>query len=252
MEQVEAWPAETRRTRADALRDAIAEAIVRGELAPGQRLDEVSVAQRFAVSRTPVREALKQLATMDLVELRPHRGAVVAGLDADPAGRAVRGHGGGRGGLRPAGGDQDVARRAGAVRGGLHPLRRGTASAPTTSRPSTPPTSAFHTAIHQGAHNSFLAEAAWVLRRKLSPLSRAQFGLTGRPDNSAAEHRRPVRGDRGPRRPGRRAGDARPHPQRRLRLRPLDGARRRAAGAPSRRSAGPAAGRDRRASRRGR
>ena len=82
MEQVGAWPVETRRTRADALRDAIAEAIVRGELTPGQRLDEMSVAQRFSVSRTPVREALKQLATMDLVELRPHRGAVVAGLEA--------------------------------------------------------------------------------------------------------------------------------------------------------------------------
>jgi DNA-binding GntR family transcriptional regulator len=69
-----------RRTRADALKDAIAEAILKGELAAGQRLDEMSVAQRFAVSRTPVREALKQLAAMDLVELRPHRGAVVAGL----------------------------------------------------------------------------------------------------------------------------------------------------------------------------
>ena len=72
---------EVRQTRSDALKDAIAEAILTGELAPGQRLDEVSVAQRFAVSRTPVREALKQLAAMELIELRPHRGAVVAGLD---------------------------------------------------------------------------------------------------------------------------------------------------------------------------
>ena len=41
------------------------------------------MAQRFAVSRTPVREALKQLAAMELIELRPHRGAVVAGLDPE-------------------------------------------------------------------------------------------------------------------------------------------------------------------------
>ena len=74
---------EVRQTRSDALKDAIAEAILTGELAPGQRLDEVSVAQRFAVSRTPVREALKQLAAMELIELRPHRGAVVAGLDPE-------------------------------------------------------------------------------------------------------------------------------------------------------------------------
>jgi DNA-binding GntR family transcriptional regulator len=70
-----------RRTRADALKDAIAQAILSGVYAPGQRLDEVSVAQRFAVSRTPVREALKQLAAMDLVEIRPHRGAVVAAVE---------------------------------------------------------------------------------------------------------------------------------------------------------------------------
>ena len=81
MVQAATWPAEPPRTRADALRDAIAEEIVRGDLPPGHRLDEVSVAQRYAVSRTPVREALKQLAAMDLVDLRPHRGAVVAGLD---------------------------------------------------------------------------------------------------------------------------------------------------------------------------
>jgi DNA-binding GntR family transcriptional regulator len=48
----------------------------------------------------------------------------------------------------------------------------------------------FHTAIQRGAQNSFLAEAAWVLRRKLAPLSRAQFGLIDRPHDSAAEHRR--------------------------------------------------------------
>ena len=48
---------------------------------------------------------------------------------------------------------------------------------------------AFHAAIHEGAHNAFLAEAAHALRRRLAPLSRAQFAVTGRPDHSAAEHR---------------------------------------------------------------
>ena len=74
-------PAADRPTRADALKDAIAQAILQGDIRPGQRLDEVSVAHRFAVSRTPVREALKQLAAMELVAIRPHRGAVVAGLE---------------------------------------------------------------------------------------------------------------------------------------------------------------------------
>ncbi len=47
-------------------------------MAPGTALDETELARRFAVSRTPVREAIRQLAASGLVEARPHRGAVVA------------------------------------------------------------------------------------------------------------------------------------------------------------------------------
>ncbi len=65
-------------TRAEDLRRQIADDIVRGGLAPGAPLDETELAQRFKVSRTPVREALRQLAASGLVEARPHRGAVVA------------------------------------------------------------------------------------------------------------------------------------------------------------------------------
>lgn len=43
---------------------------------PGQRLDETKLAEIHGVSRTPVREALRQLSAMGLVEMRPHRGTV--------------------------------------------------------------------------------------------------------------------------------------------------------------------------------
>ena len=46
---------------ADRLRKALEDEIVTGHLAPGTRLDEVSLATRFKVSRTPIREALNQL-----------------------------------------------------------------------------------------------------------------------------------------------------------------------------------------------
>ncbi len=65
-------------TRAEELRLQLADEIVRGQLAPGAPLDETDIARRFNVSRTPVREALRQLATSGLVEARAHRGAVVA------------------------------------------------------------------------------------------------------------------------------------------------------------------------------
>ena len=49
--------------------DAIALDIIAGKLAPGSKLDERQLAERFGVSRTPVREALRQLAVTGLVEL---------------------------------------------------------------------------------------------------------------------------------------------------------------------------------------
>ena len=66
------------RTLADELRLQLADDIVRGALAPGAALDEVTLARRFQVSRTPVREAIRQLAASGLVEARAHRGALVA------------------------------------------------------------------------------------------------------------------------------------------------------------------------------
>src|SRR3982074_2078786 len=65
-------------TRAEELRLQLADEIVRGVLAPGSALDETDIARRFGVSRTPVREALRQLVASGLVEARAHRGAVVA------------------------------------------------------------------------------------------------------------------------------------------------------------------------------
>ena len=64
--------------RADALRDQLEQDIVTGTLRPGERLDEQGLAARFGVSRTPIREALMQLATAGLVTLRQRRGAFVA------------------------------------------------------------------------------------------------------------------------------------------------------------------------------
>src|SRR5258707_1504386 len=65
-------------TRAEELRLQLADEIVRGALPPGAALDETDIARRFNVSRTPVREALRQLAASGLVDARAHRGAVVA------------------------------------------------------------------------------------------------------------------------------------------------------------------------------
>ncbi|MFA5120449.1 GntR family transcriptional regulator [Zavarzinia sp.] len=74
-EGAEPWVAETRTER---IVEGIEDDILQGRLAPGARLDEVLLAERYGVSRTPVREALKQLSAAGLVVIRPHQGALVA------------------------------------------------------------------------------------------------------------------------------------------------------------------------------
>ena len=65
-------------TLAEKLASAIADGILDGSLPPGVRLDEISLAQQHGVSRTPVREALRQLTTSGLIDMRPRKGAVVS------------------------------------------------------------------------------------------------------------------------------------------------------------------------------
>lgn len=59
--------------------------IVRGEIVAGSRLREREIAEWYTISRTPAREALKQLASDGLVVLTPNRGAEVARFDGQDA-----------------------------------------------------------------------------------------------------------------------------------------------------------------------
>lgn len=61
--------------------DALREDILTLELRPGHLLDETSLAERFDMSRSPVREALIRLANDDLVQILPNRSTIVAPLD---------------------------------------------------------------------------------------------------------------------------------------------------------------------------
>jgi DNA-binding GntR family transcriptional regulator len=57
--------------------DRLRELITRGELSPGERLNERVLTERFGISRTPLREAVKILSSEGLVKLLPNRGAIV-------------------------------------------------------------------------------------------------------------------------------------------------------------------------------
>jgi DNA-binding GntR family transcriptional regulator len=68
---------------ADVVARRLAQAIISGEIAPGTRLREETLATAFSVSRTPIREALILLSANGLAHLEPNRGATVLQLTAD-------------------------------------------------------------------------------------------------------------------------------------------------------------------------
>ena len=62
----------------DVVFNTLRQAILRGELKPGERLMEIALSQRLGVSRTPVREAIRMLEQEGLVIMIPRKGAQVA------------------------------------------------------------------------------------------------------------------------------------------------------------------------------
>jgi DNA-binding GntR family transcriptional regulator len=75
-----------RRTLVDQIASTLQTRVLRGEVPSGTRLRQEGLAAEFGVSRTPVREALRKLQANGVIELAPHRGAVVRG----PTAREIR------------------------------------------------------------------------------------------------------------------------------------------------------------------
>lgn len=71
----------SRRTAHEYVRDSLRRAILRGNVVGGERLVQADIANELGVSTTPVREALRDLATEGLITLDAHRGAVVKKLN---------------------------------------------------------------------------------------------------------------------------------------------------------------------------
>ncbi len=65
----------------DQICEELAANVVNGVIPPGHKLEEQVIADQFGVSRTPVREAFRQLAAAGLIDSRPHRGVRVINLD---------------------------------------------------------------------------------------------------------------------------------------------------------------------------
>lgn len=173
-------------TQADRLAEAIAESVLAGEFQPGLRLDEAMLAERYGVSRTPVREALRQLASTGLIDVRPRRGATVATVTSAQLETLF---------AAMAEIEAACARLAAMSmtpieRRRLHGLQE--AMEAIVLRDDRDAYAAanirFHTLIYLGAHNEILSDFATGLRRRLAPFRRAQFRTEGRTSRSHSEH----------------------------------------------------------------
>jgi DNA-binding GntR family transcriptional regulator len=184
-------------TLAETIRVALAEEIITGRLAPGVEIDEQQAAERFGASRTPVREALRELAAAGLVTIEPRRGVRVAALTLDQLGEMFevmaeneamcarlathRMTAPERFALQALHERSAVAVSAGDV-GGYDALNR-----------------EFHSTLYRCTRNAFLADHAQALRLRLAPFRRAQLDGADRLRRSFAEHeavlREVLRGD---------------------------------------------------------
>ena len=175
-----------KRTSAEEIRRELAGRIIAGVLQPGTPLDETLLAAEFAVSRTPVREALRQLAASGLIDQKPHAKALVAKPDDE----ALAGMFEVMGYLEALCAGLSATMMTADERQALDDLhstmagivRAGDAAGYAEAN------DAFHAAIYEGAHNAYLNDLTRSTRQRLAPFRRAQFGALGRLAKSHVEH----------------------------------------------------------------
>jgi DNA-binding GntR family transcriptional regulator len=172
--------------RSDVIAEMLEGMILDGTFADGERLDEVQLARRFSVSRTPLREALQRLALSGLVERRPRRGVfvrqpgpielmemfeVMAELEAACARlAAIRITDDALGEMHATNARCQAAVEAGDSDGYYRENER------------------FHAILYRQSGNAYLEQECLRLHRRLTPFRRLQLRLRGRLAQSMAEH----------------------------------------------------------------
>ncbi|MBX4958328.1 GntR family transcriptional regulator [Rhizobium lentis] len=169
---------------------AIADMIVTGQMLPGEKLDEVSLAARFEVSRTPVREALRELGAMGLIDREPNRSAVVTNVSETYLHSM----------FEAMAELEAICARLSAERMTVDERRMLELEHKASMRlvhagaeeEYAAYNTEFHTRLYRGSHNDHIFEMVIQTRARLAPFRRAQFRLPGRLAKSYEEHGRIV------------------------------------------------------------
>jgi len=168
------------------LKQAIEDAVIAGEFLPGDRLDEISLAERFGVSRTPVREALLQLGAEGFIEVRPRRGAIVSVLSPTQLFEMFET----MAEIESACGRLAARRLTPESDAAMEQAHRGCEKAAKDgdSEQYYAVNRTFHEAIYRASRNEFLAEEALALHKRLSAYRRVQLRARNRLLQSLQEH----------------------------------------------------------------
>ncbi|MBM7333173.1 MAG: GntR family transcriptional regulator [Alcanivorax sp.] len=179
-------PVDTDRPLAEQIRRALSDEILGGALPPGTRLDEIALARRFDVSRTPVREALREMASAGLVEHQHRRGVFVIEIPDQRLAEM----------FEYAAEMEAVCARMAAVKmtraereellavhldSHVHVVNEDVDAYDAANL-------RFHERLFSGCHNSYLFEAAMAARSRVLAYRRVQFTVGDRLSTSFAEH----------------------------------------------------------------
>jgi DNA-binding GntR family transcriptional regulator len=173
-------------TLSQSIAQALASDIIAGRLASGYRLDEISIARRFKVSRTPVRDALRHLVSTRLIEYFPRRGFAVAQVDRETLKDIYEG----LSEIEALCAGLCALRARSTERGALDLVHTKAQAAAADNDPKAyaAVNDEFHVAIYAGAHNATLKSIAIEVRQRLAPFRSNRFFQRDRIRSSLHEH----------------------------------------------------------------
>ncbi|MDW5316927.1 GntR family transcriptional regulator [Rhizobium sp. PL01] len=178
-------------TIASQIYHALAEEIAKGSMPPGQKLEEKVIAEKYGVSRTPVREALRELGARGLIEMNPRRGGIVARIDTDRMADMLEAEGE----IEASCARMAAQRMTAMEREQLYELHRQYSACVDNQDLDgcRDINRKFHDAICRGAHNVTIAAMAVELRARLAPFRQQQAGPADvRLQQSLDEHQKIV------------------------------------------------------------
>jgi DNA-binding GntR family transcriptional regulator len=175
-----------KKTSADAIVEQLIREISTGKLRQGTKLEEQALADRLGVSRTPIREALRQLATLGLIKIRGRRGYAVTEVTIEELSQM----------FESMGELEALCARLAAQRMSLFErkaledthMKCYNAVQRNDTEEYMRSNEAFHLIIYKGTHNKYIEEIATTFRRRTAPFRDVQFLGTDRLHASHAAH----------------------------------------------------------------